>query len=394
MFVTAILAAGGRGQRLGETRPKQLLAVGARTILDRSATALIAHPEIHEVVVALPAELAAEPPAYLLGAPKPVRIVAGGPRRQDSVANAFLAASPQSQLIVVHDAARPFASADLISRTLAAAAEAGAAVAALPARDTVKRGGAHHDPLLVAETLPRETIFLAQTPQAFQRQVLLDALALADAGVEATDEAALAERAGHPVRIVLGEATNIKITTREDLPVAEALARGRDAGTAGGQGFRIGLGYDLHRLVEGRPLVLGGVTIPFHRGLAGHSDADAVCHAVTDAVLGAVGAGDIGRHFPDTDPVWEGAASIDLLRRSAAIVADRGYAVVNVDVVVLAERPKLWPYLEDMRANLSEALHVSAAAISIKGKTGEGIGEIGRGEAMAVHATALVQSSQ
>ena len=184
-------------------------------------------------------------------------------------------------------------------------------------------------------TLDRRTIFLAQTPQAFRRDVLRDALALSS---DATDEASLAEQAGHTVRIVEGEATNIKITTPEDLAMAEAINR---AGGAPAGAARVGTGYDLHRLVEGRLLILGGVTIPFDRGLAGYSDADAVCHAVTDAILGAAGAGDIGRHFPNTDPQWQGASSIDLLRRAMAVVRQMGLTVGNVDATVIAERPKL-----------------------------------------------------
>ena len=405
MQVTAIIAAGGRGQRFGGGVPKQLVGVGGRPILERTVAAFLSHPAIHEVVVALPAELMADPPAYLCAAPKPIRLVAGGDRRQDSVRRAFQVANEQSDVIVIHDAARPFASADLIARTIAAAAEGGAALAAVPARDTVKRGAfaaGRTGPagrqaaeaarlLVVAETLPRDSIYLAQTPQAFRRDVLRDALALEDAGAEATDEATLAERAGHTVRLVEGEPTNIKITTPNDLLVAEAIARGTVKRAVGERaGFRIGVGYDLHRLVEDRPLVLGGVTIPFERGLLGHSDADAICHAVTDAVLGAAAAGDIGRHFPDSDPKWRDWSSIDLLRRASAIVKGRGYAIANVDVVVIAERPKLAPFLDEMRANVAGAMGVAVDAVGIKGKTNEGLGELGRGEAIAVHAVALL----
>ena len=409
MYVAAIIAAGGRGQRLGAAQPKQLLAVGGRPVLERSVAAFLAHPAVNAVVVALPADLADPPPAYLLGASKPLTIVAGGPRRQDSVANAFRAIGERADVVVVHDAARPFVSADLIGRTIAAAVETGAALAALPARDTVKRARLHHAAdgapggagrddraYVVAETLPRDTIFLAQTPQAFRRDVLRAALALGEQGADATDEAALAERAGHTVRLVEGEASNIKITTPDDLPVAEAIAMERDgAGRAApARTGRVGVGYDLHRLVDGRPLILGGVTIAFERGLLGHSDADAICHAVTDAVLGAVGAGDIGRHFPDADPRWKDASSLDLLRRAAAIVRDRGFEAGNVDVVVIAERPKLTPYCDEMRANVAGALGISVDRVSVKGKTNEGIGELGRGEAIAVHAVALVRATR
>jgi 2-C-methyl-D-erythritol 2,4-cyclodiphosphate synthase len=179
----------------------------------------------------------------------------------------------------------------------------------------------------------------------------------------------------------------MKITDPDDLIVAEALAkRGRPARTG-----RAGTGYDLHRLVEGRPLVLGGVTVPSDRGVLGHSDGDAVCHAITDAVLGAAGAGDIGRYFPDSDPRWKGASSLDLLKRAVAVVADAGLQVGNVDVVVILERPKLAPHVDAMRAKLADVLGVTIDRVSIKGKTNEGVGEIGRGEAVAVHAIALVR---
>ena len=407
MQVTAIIAAGGRGQRFGGGVPKQLVGVGGRPILERTVSAFLGHPAIHEVVVALPAELMADPPAYLRAAPKPLRLVAGGVRRQDSVRRAFQVASERSDLIVIHDAARPFASADLIARTIAAAAESGAALAAVSARDTVKRGAlaaARSGPdgrqavgsvelMVVAETLPRDSIYLAQTPQAFRRDVLREALALGEDGAEATDEAALAERAGHTVCLVEGEQANIKITTPHDLLVAEAIVRGAMERAVGARaGFRVGTGYDLHRLVKGRSLVLGGVTIPFELGLLGHSDADAICHAVTDAVLGAAAAGDIGRHFPDSDQTWRDWSSIDLLRRASGLVKGHGYVVANVDVVVIAERPRLAPFVDEMRANVAGAIGIAVDAVGIKGKTNEGLGELGRGEAIAVHAVALLHS--
>ncbi len=400
MFVTAIIAAGGRGQRFGGETPKQLLEVAGEPILSRSVRMFAAHPAVGEVIVALPDELAAAPPPYL-SLPR-VRVVPGGTRRQDSVANAFRAASPQADVIVIHDAARPFATADLIRRTIAAAAESGAAVAAVASRDTVKRASDDAAERCVRDTLPRDTIYLAQTPQAFRRDVLAAAVARA---VEATDEATLAERAGHPVRIVEGEAANIKITTPDDLVVAEAIARARgDVAHEGEAGRdrsrpskpartgRAGTGYDLHRLVEGRPLILGGVTIPAERGAVGHSDADVVCHAVTDAILGAVSLGDIGRHFPDTDPRWKGASSVDMLARIVGLVAEHGFEIGNVDVTVILERPKIKDHIDAMRRTLATALGVEPARVSIKGKTNEGVDAVGRGEAIAAHAVALLRS--
>jgi 2-C-methyl-D-erythritol 4-phosphate cytidylyltransferase/2-C-methyl-D-erythritol 2,4-cyclodiphosphate synthase len=392
MFVSAIIAAGGRGQRFGAAEPKQLLTVGGRPILERSVSAFLAHPHVHEVVIALPQELVDNPPAYLRAAAKPLRVVAGGARRQDSVTNGFRAAAAASDVIVIHDAARPFASANLIARTIAAAAECGAALAALPARDTVKRGLRG----VVAETLPRDSIFLAQTPQAFRREVLHAALALAEReAVDATDEAALAERAGHQVRLVEGETSNIKITTQDDLAIAEAIASATDRSKTTSRPARTGragTGYDLHRLVAGRPLVLGGVTIPSDRGALGHSDADVVCHAITDAILGAAGFGDIGRHFPDSDPRWKDASSLDLLARAAHMVAAEGFEVGNVDVTIVLETPKIRDYVDAMRQAVAASIGIDAERVSIKGKTNEGVDAVGRGEAIAAHAIALIRA--
>lgn len=420
MRVTAIIAAGGRGARFSAARPKQLLPVLGRTLLERSVTLFASHSAIDEVIVAIPPELVASPPGYLRAAGAvPVRIVAGGDRRQDSVANAFAAASPESDIIVVHDAARPFASADLITRTIDAAADSGAALAAIASRDTVKLvAGA-----FVSRTLPRESIYLAQTPQAFRRDVLRAALA---AGGDATDEASLAERAGHAVRIVEGEPTNIKITTVEDLAIAEAIAstlpdadrgtRIADGGSMSLSGMdarfnpqsavpdpqyanrnpesamSVGTGYDLHRLVAGRPLVVGGVTVDAERGPLAHSDGDVACHAITDAILGAACLGDIGLHFPDTDAAWKGASSLDLLSRAVSLVRDEGYDVGNVDVTIVLQAPKIRPHIASMREAIATAIGIDAGRVSVKGKTNEGVDAVGRGDAIAAHAVALVRA--
>jgi 2-C-methyl-D-erythritol 4-phosphate cytidylyltransferase/2-C-methyl-D-erythritol 2,4-cyclodiphosphate synthase len=398
MFVTAIIAAGGRGQRFGGSQPKQLLTIGGRTVLERSVSTFAAHPAIDELVVALPADLASTPPRYLsddAAIGKPVCLVAGGVRRQDSVANAFRAISDRTDIVVIHDAARPFVTRDLISRTIAAAEESGAAVAAVQARDTVKRMGRDsrgqgEGAPYVQETLPREAIYLAQTPQAFRRDILAAALASGAGDTEATDEAALVERTGQRVRIVEGELSNLKITTPDDLPIAEAIARGDKPVRTG----RAGTGYDLHRLVEGRPLILGGVAVPSNRGALGHSDADVVCHALTDAILGAACLGDIGRHFPDTDPRWKDASSVDLLRRAVGLVAAEGLEVGNVDVTVILQAPKIALYVDAMRAAVAGAIGVDISRVSIKGKTNEGVDAVGRGEAIAAHAVALLRSRE
>jgi 2-C-methyl-D-erythritol 4-phosphate cytidylyltransferase/2-C-methyl-D-erythritol 2,4-cyclodiphosphate synthase len=374
MHVAAIIVAAGRGERAGAALPKQFVDLGGgRTMLDMSIAAFLATPEVREVVVAVP-------PGYVdrVVATDRVRVVEGGARRQDSMANAFALVSAQADVVLVHDAARPWVSRRLIVETIAAAATYGAAIAAVPVRDTVKRTFRVGGQTAVRETLPRDEIVLAQTPQGFRRDILADAVAAA--AMDVTDESMLVERAGIPVHVVPGDPDNVKVTTPEDLMNARAAT------------IRVGTGYDLHRLVEGRPLILAGVRIPFALGLQGHSDADIVCHAVTDALLGAAALGDVGRMFPDTDPQWKDANSLELLRAAVDVVQDANYAINNVDVTVIAERPKLLPYLDEMRRNLAAALGVDVSAVSIKGKTNEHVDAAGRGEAMACHTVALLTS--
>jgi 2-C-methyl-D-erythritol 4-phosphate cytidylyltransferase/2-C-methyl-D-erythritol 2,4-cyclodiphosphate synthase len=384
MHVTAIIAAGGAGRRLGADVPKQLIDIGGGSMLQHTIRAFLTHPRVDDVVVALPAtttehnDLAALAPSRASA----LHTVAGGARRQDSVANAFDHVPASSEIVLIHDAARPFVTAALIGRTIDAASACGAAIAAVPSHDTVKRV----DGRLIRETIPRESIYLAQTPQGFRRDVLAAAVALGRSGVEATDEAALAERAGFQVHIVEGEPGNVKITTEDDLQAARQRTSGR-ARTG-----RAGTGYDLHRLVGGRPLLLAGVAIPSERGALGHSDADVVCHAATDAILGAAGLGDIGRHFPDTDARWKDASSLVLLEHAAALVREAGFEVGNLDVTVILERPKIKDYVDQMRERLGAAVGIEASRVSVKGKTNEGMDAVGRGEAIAAHAVALIRS--
>ena len=382
-MVTAIIAAGGRGVRMGRDSPKQLRSLGGVTILQRSVAAFDRCSRVDEIVLVAPPELATDLSLASMSNGTPLRVVSGGHRRQDSVARGFDASSSSSEIIVVHDAARPLCSTELITRTIEAASRHGAAIAALPVNDTVKQLAAGDD-RFVGRTLARQSIVLAQTPQAFHREILAEAIRIGRREVEATDEAVLAERAGHRIALVEGDPRNIKITTERDMSIARRLL-GDTMATE-----RVGFGYDLHRLIEGRPLVLGGVRIPHDRGLAGHSDADAVCHALGDAILGAAACGDIGRHFPDTDPRWEGVSSIELLRTIVDLVRSRGFMVVNLDVVIVAERPKIGPHVDRIREAVASAVGIEPDAVSIKGKTNEGVDATGRGEAIATHAVALL----
>lgn len=379
MSVGVVIVAAGRGLRLGGSVPKQFLDVGGRTILQRTVESFDRHPSIDEIVVVLPSDLVAEGGERVGRTTRPCRFVAGGERRQDSVRCGLGALSPDVDVVLVHDAARPFVDDALIGRVIQGVHEHGVVVPAVQARDTVKR-------VLVGETrvratIARDEIWLAQTPQGFRRAILEEAAALGADGTMATDDVSLAERLGHAVTIVTGNERNIKVTTEEDLLTARALFTPAP---------RVGTGYDLHRLVEGRPLVLAGVVVPFDKGPLGHSDGDVVCHALVDAMLGGAGAGDIGQHFPNHDPRWKGAPGLDLLARAQAVIAARGWIVASADVTVVLERPKLVPHLAAIRHAIADVLGVPVDGISVKGKTNEGVDAVGRGEAIASHAVAVL----
>jgi 2-C-methyl-D-erythritol 4-phosphate cytidylyltransferase/2-C-methyl-D-erythritol 2,4-cyclodiphosphate synthase len=378
MSVGVIIVAGGRGARMGAGVPKQFLEIGGRTILRRAIDAFDGHPQVDRIVVVLPSELVTDAPHVIGTTSRPCQVVAGGATRHQSVRLGLEAMPAGPDVILVHDAARPFTSTALIGRVIAAAQDCGAAVPALPVGETVKR--VDREAGVVRETIARDEVWLAQTPQGFRRNVLEAAMARGG-GESATDDAVLVERAGLPVRVVPGEAANVKITTPDDL----ASARARLAGWP-----RVGTGYDLHRLVAGRRLMLAGIDVASDVGPLGHSDGDVICHAVVDAMLGAAAAGDIGRHFPDTDPRWKDAAGLDLVGRARAVVNAAGLAVSSVDVTVVLERPKLAPHAAAIVERLARALGVEATRVSVKAKTNEGVDAVGRGEAIVAHAVAVL----
>jgi len=379
----AIIVAAGRGDRLGAEKPKQFIELGGRTLLQRSVAAFDQHPAIAHLVVVLAPGLIADGPSLAGNVTHPCTFAEGGARRQDSVANGMAAMPADVDVVLVHDAARPFIDTALIDRVIEGVSTHGAAVPAIPVSDTVKRMDLARK--TVAATIPRQEIWLAQTPQGFRRDVLTQAIAAGRGDTLATDEAMLAEQAGHSVAIVPGDEGNMKITTPADL----AAARTRVQPSVS----RVGTGYDLHRLAEGRPLVLAGVTLSPDRGPVSHSDGDVVCHALIDAMLGAAAAGDIGRHFPNTDPAWKDAAGLDLLEKAIGVLDGLGWTVSNVDVTVILEAPKLTPSVLDIRKNLARVLDLPVEAVSVKAKTNEGVDAVGRGEAIAAHAVAMVASA-
>jgi 2-C-methyl-D-erythritol 4-phosphate cytidylyltransferase/2-C-methyl-D-erythritol 2,4-cyclodiphosphate synthase len=383
-----VIPAGGTGTRFGASLPKQFLDLAGSPILVRTCRAFLALEEIGWLVVAAPADYHQQTLDLLHTHLSPaqtarLRVTIGGTTRQDSVRAGLAALPDEAELVLVHDAARPLVDRATILRCLRGAATLGAVIAAIPVKDTLK---AVADDGRIERTIDRSRLWQAQTPQAAQRVLLEQAFAQAtQQRLVGTDEASLLEAAGIPVQVVEGSERNFKITRPEDLRLAAALMEEQ-------QPMKIGHGFDAHRLVSGRKLILGGVTIDFALGLDGHSDADVVAHALTDALLGAVGAGDIGRHFPDTDPQYKGIDSLLLLSRVQALVAQQGYRLANADITIVCQRPKLAPHLAEMQANLARCCRVAPAAINIKATTTEKMGYTGRGEGIATHAVVLLRS--
>ncbi len=374
--VSAVLVAAGASHRMGFDKLAYPLP-GGRTVLEASAAAFAAHPAVAELVLVAGANRAACE-RLAQACPKPCKVVAGGDTRAESVRAGVLAAA--GELVAIHDAARPFVSAAVITAALEGAARTGAAVPAVPVKDTVKAARADGTVLC---TPARAALFAVQTPQCFVRAQYLAALAAVppERFAALTDDAGLFEAAGRPVLLTPGDYANYKITTPEDLPGPQK----------GGSAMRIGHGYDVHKLVGGRRLVLGGVEIPYEKGLLGHSDADVLLHAVMDALLGAAALGDIGQHFPDTDPAYAGADSLALLRAVGELLQKAGRAVGNIDATVLCQRPKLAPHIPAMRQNIAAALGIPAGDVSVKATTEEGLGFTGAGEGIAAHAVALLR---
>ena len=382
-----IVPAAGRGLRMGSDLPKQYLLLGRRTVLDHSIAALLAHAAVRAVVVAVAPGDERWRGSQHAGDPR-VRWVEGGAERCHSVLNALDTLSVDAgagDWVLVHDAARPCLRAADVGRLIAGlAGHPVGGVLGSPARDTMKRCGADGT---VTGTVERQGLWHAYTPQMFRyaplRAALRDAIG---AGLLLTDESAAVERAGLAPRLVEGSSHNIKVTRPEDLPLAEFLL----GQTARGPTMRIGHGYDAHRFGADRPLVLGGVTVPHGTGLVAHSDGDVLIHALCDALLGAAGLGDIGRHFPDSDPAYAAIDSRILLRRVVATLHERGLGVQNVDATVVAQRPRLADHIAAMRETLAGDLAVPVERVNVKATTTEGMGFTGRAEGIAAHAVALL----
>lgn len=375
MSVWALIMAAGSGTRMGLGENKVLLPLGGLPVLVRSVRAfdglvdgvmVVTHPKDMPTIR-----------SWLPG----VSLTAGGATRQQSVLMGLRALDADVDIVLVHDAARPLVDADTIRRCIDSARLYGSGVAGMPVKDTIKRVDADG---IVCQTPPRDMLWNAQTPQAFRVQPLRKAIEIMEVrGEAATDDASVMEAIGRTVRMVEGSYRNIKLTTREDIAMAEALL--------GVGEMRIGHGYDVHRLVEGRKLVLCGVTVPHGKGLLGHSDADVATHALMDALLGAAALGDIGRHFPNNDKQYKGISSLLLLARVMTMLREMGFTVCNVDITIAAQKPKLAPHLPEMVQTLSGVMALDTGYINIKATTTEGLGFEGKEKGISATSVALLR---
>ena len=373
-YASVVIVAGGRGERMGQ--PKQLLPIGDKPVLVHSIEAFKKCPAVKQIVVVTDVENRAPIKEYGLD----VEFVSAGDTRMRSVQNGFILTDPSSEVVAVHDGARPLVDPEKIGECLAMAREHGAAVLAVPVKDTIKRteNGA------VAQTLNRNELWAAQTPQCYQRAILERALEKFASDKDATDESQLVEKLGVKVQVVLSDYKNTKLTTPEDLLFARALVEGMHT-------YRTGFGFDIHRMAMGRKMFLGGTEMIYPKGFVGHSDGDVVLHAVCDAVLGALCAGEIGLLFPPQDESTEGIRSTEIVKEVLKIVQAHKAKIVHIDATLITQVPKISPHYGKIRASLAQVFEIPEAAVSFKSKSHEGIGEIGRGEAAMCHAVATLK---
>ena len=373
--VAVIIAAAGKGTRIGGPVPKQYLKIGGEPVILRTVKAFQKIEEIDYIFIVTNEQYVEHcmKIASDNGISKVDAVVKGGMQRQDSVYNALQELNrkrPGIAYVLIHDGARPFVSGDVIRNVIRATADKDAAVACVAMKNSVREIDGES-----SRSVDRSHFFSVQTPQGFRKSILIEAYdkALCE-GYYGTDDASLVERAGYEVEIVDGDYQNIKITTKEDLPMEN----------------RVGTGFDVHRFEQGRELVLGGVKLPHDRGLAGHSDADVLVHALMDALLGAAALGDIGRHFPDTDEKYRGISSMVLLAEVKALLAENFYSIGNVDVTVIAQKPKISPFIDEMRENIAEVLDIEKSRVNVKGTTTEKLGFAGREEGIAAEAVCSI----
>jgi 2-C-methyl-D-erythritol 4-phosphate cytidylyltransferase/2-C-methyl-D-erythritol 2,4-cyclodiphosphate synthase len=376
-MVSAIIVAAGSGKRFGG--PKQFEEVFGKPLIYYSLLAFQSHPGVDDIVLVMPEEFLEVGETLKAHFKKLVHVVRGGEERGDSVFEGLEVA--QGETVLIHDGARPLVDVGLIGRVIDALENHKAVVPALSPSDTVKELSAGH----AKGALNRSKLLLIQTPQGFERTLLISSYEKAfKAKVYATDDSTIVEEYGNVASTVVpGSPRNLKVTTREDLRRVEGLLS---------SGIRLGFGYDVHELVDGRELWLGGVKVPFEKGLLGHSDGDVVVHAVIDALLGAAGLPDIGRQFPDSDPEYKDIRSLLLLKKTGSMVKEKGFSILDIDATLALERPKIAPHADEMAGTMADALSVPSDSISVKGKRGEGLGPVGEGRAAVCYAVALLLS--
>lgn len=367
-----ILACGGRSTRMGGEN-KLLMNISSKPCIYRSCEPFCQFDEIKRIIIAAPDDLVEAYKTALEGISKPTLFVHSGETRQQSVANAVKAAT--EDIIMIHDGARPLISHEEIRASLDDAFNYGSSIVSTPMIETIRFMDSEN-----SYSPDRSKYYLIKTPQSFSRKLYL--YALENSAGDYTDDAQLLDSVGITPHLTMGSRNNLKITVMEDLKMAEGLL---------GTNIRIGHGYDVHKLVPDRKLILGGVEIPYERGLLGHSDADVLTHALMDSLLGAAALGDIGKLFPDTDDRYKGADSIRLLKEVCRILRENGFSIVNTDITVIAQKPKLSPYILTMRETLANAMGTDISSVSVKATTEEGLGFTGSGEGIAAHAVSLIK---
>lgn len=373
-FASAVIVAGGTGSRMG--RPKQMLPLGAEPVLFHTVRAFLATPEIAQVIVVTPPENQAALQQTFPG----LEYALPGDTRLQSVINGVKKTDPGLSVVAVHDGARPLVKPGFISRCIQEAQTHGAAVLAVPVKDTIKEC----KNFTVCRTLNRQLLWAAQTPQCYQRALLIQVLEKYGQEKDATDESQLVEKLGICVRVVPSDYANNKLTTPEDLIFAEALMHNSFY-------YRTGFGFDLHRMAPGLKMFIGGVEIPHEKGFVGHSDGDLVLHAICDAVLGALCEGEIGILFPPTDPTIKGICSVDIAKKVLEIVRRRQAQIVHIDATLITQEPKIKPHYEEVRASLARIFDMDVKNVSFKSKSHEHVGEIGQGQAAMCQAVATLK---
>nr|WP_082235793.1 bifunctional 2-C-methyl-D-erythritol 4-phosphate cytidylyltransferase/2-C-methyl-D-erythritol 2,4-cyclodiphosphate synthase [Halobacillus massiliensis] len=391
---SAIVLAAGQGKRMLAGKNKQFLMINDQPLIIHTLIAFSQDPWCEKIILVTNEREYAQMQQVLNDYPikKPIQLVNGGEERQDSVYAGLEALNEEREdsLVFIHDGARPFIKRSNLHKLAEVVKEDGAGLLAVPVTDTIKQ----KDDKLT--TLDRKKLWAAQTPQAFRLSVIKDAHKQArKEDFYGTDDASLVERLDKPVAIVEGSYDNIKLTTPEDLSKARSFLTDQNKEKDGDMAmFRIGQGFDVHQLTEGRPCIIGGIEIPYEKGLLGHSDADVLLHTIADACLGAIGEGDIGKHFPDTEEAFKNADSGKLLQHVWKLVNEQGYELGNLDCTVIAQAPKMAPYIEEIRSNIANLLNSDSQRINVKATTTEKLGFTGRKEGVAAQAVVLLQNSQ